>query len=115
MVIINFTPMDDTPGNVLYAARTTCVVTQQYSVTSCFRNQTPHSGVKGIPSRAHIKQAGARTRLAALTEHLPNLFEPVICNVPTEDNHPAKILKKLPGRKGIEEFLKPNVHNIREC
>ncbi len=112
---LNCPSMDTMLGDGLYAARTVCAVTEQYGVMPYFlpkSNSTFRS--HGVPSWSHMTHALVLDPQQWLSVyHMRSNAETVMSML--KRRLPAKIRKKLPERKKTEEFLKADVHNVRQC
>ena len=112
---LNCPSMDTMLGDGLYAARTICAVTEKYGVTPYFlpkSNSTFRS--HGVPSWLHMTHAFVLDPQQWLSiYHMRSNVETVMSML--KRKLPTKIRKKLPERKKTEEFLKANVHNVRQC
>ena len=112
---LNCPSMDTMLGDGLYAARTICAVTEKHGVTPYFlpkSNSTFRS--HGVPSWLHMTHAFVLDPQQWLSiYHMRSNVETVMSML--RRKLPTKIRKKLPERKKTEEFLKANVHNVRQC
>ena len=115
MTASNCPAVDTLLGDRLYAARNICSVVEKYGVTPYFlpkSNSTFRShGVQSWATMTHSFVHDTQQWLSAY--HMRSNAEAVMSML--KRRLPARIRKKLPGRKETEEFLKANVHNVRQC
>ena len=109
-------PAVGTPlGDRLYAARNICSVVEKYGVTPYFlpksNSKFRSHGVQSWAAMMHSFVLDTQQWLSAY--HMRSNAEAVMSML--KRRLPARIRKKLPGRKATEEFLKANVHNVRQC
>lgn len=111
----NCPSMDTVLGDRLYAARSICSVVERHGVIPYFlpkSNSTFRShGVQSWATMTHSFVLNTQEWLS--TYHMRSNAESVMSML--KRRLPAGIRKKLPGRKNTEEFLKANVHNVRQC
>ena len=110
----NCPQMDTMLGDSLYASRNACAVVASYGVKAYFlpkSNSTFKShGVPAWSNMTHEFVADPQAWLAVY--HMRSISETV--NSMEKRRFPANLRKKLTLRKDTEEFLRQDVHNLRQ-
>ncbi len=106
--------MEEMLGDALYANRKICSITESYGINGYFMPKTNASfrsgGVSSWKGMIHSFMENTQDWLEHY--HMRSVSECV--NSMLKRKMPAKIRKKLPQRKKTEEFLKVNMHNLRQ-
>ena len=101
-------------GDALYISRDACSLVDSYGVKPYFfpkRNVT--FDAKGVPSwKMMLYDFVNNTQEWLRTYHMRSISESV--NSMIKRKMPSKIRKRLPHRKRTEEYLKINMHNLRQ-
>ncbi len=106
--------MEEMLGHALYSSRNACSTVDSYGVRPYF---LPKSNVKfsakGVESwKMMLYDFINNTQQWLETYHMRSISESV--NSMTKSKMPFKIRKRLPQRKRMEEYLKINMHNLRQ-
>ena len=106
--------MDTMLGDSLYASRNACAVVASYGVKAYFLPKSNSAfkshGVPAWSNMTHEFVADPQAWLAVY--HMRSISETV--NSMEKRRFPANLRKKLTLRKDTEEFLRQDVHNLRQ-